>query len=534
MAISRIILAIIGTFLLAISYQALAAYLTSPEGLKYPNPGHYPGEIGPGTFNCSNNTNCYWKFPKALFIDSDKGRVGIGNENPKEELDVVGDIHASGDICSDVGGGICLGDSCRYCLKLPKLIGSYEISGARSLDISGNYAYIISKSSLGIINISNPYYPSLTGNISEGGYDVFVSGNYAYVSFTSGTNKYLSVIDVSNPSSPSLKGKTFLVGGKNVVVSGNYAFLQDGFNLWVANVSDPTNPTRVALKGLPSPPEGMDLYISGNYLYIATSCEEWTFCSSPGLLIYNISDPINPTLIGRYVTTDSYGVHVSGNYAFLVGESGLQILNVSDPSNPVLVKTFATPTCAKVIHVSDNYAYVVDRSFKLLIIDVSNVSNPIFVGKYEVLNDPKDVYAKGDYIYVIDANGLKILDPNFRVPSLYAGDAEIRNLKVYGDGEIEGDLEVGRGVVVGNPAGGNMGKGKINAEGIYVNGSKVWGECISIPKSCSCNPLAGGCPCNPGAAGCPAGYSLVYVSSPVYTGKVGADEYYLSTTVCCK
>ena len=48
-----------------VSYAA-ASYLLSPENLQYPNPGHYPGEIGPGTFNCSGNSNCFWSFPGAL------------------------------------------------------------------------------------------------------------------------------------------------------------------------------------------------------------------------------------------------------------------------------------------------------------------------------------------------------------------------------------------------------------------------------------------------------------------------------------
>ena len=108
MTLSRFTLAILLTFTLTIAYQVFSAYLTSPEKLNYPNPGHYPGEIGPGTFNCSNNANCFWRFPNALLINSSSGKVGIGTENPKETLEVNGSTEIHKDL--KVEGGIVVGN----------------------------------------------------------------------------------------------------------------------------------------------------------------------------------------------------------------------------------------------------------------------------------------------------------------------------------------------------------------------------------------------------------------------------------------
>ena len=61
----KLIFGIILAALVFLSYQVIASYMTNPvdSSLKYPNPGHYPGEIGPGTFNSSNSANPYWSFP---------------------------------------------------------------------------------------------------------------------------------------------------------------------------------------------------------------------------------------------------------------------------------------------------------------------------------------------------------------------------------------------------------------------------------------------------------------------------------------
>ena len=106
MTLSRFTLAIFLTFTLTIAYQVFAAYLTSPENLKYPNPGHYPGEIGPGTFNCSEETiNCFWKFPAKVIIEgilnlTGHNIIGVGeikaNKVNASEVNVAGNLEVSG------------------------------------------------------------------------------------------------------------------------------------------------------------------------------------------------------------------------------------------------------------------------------------------------------------------------------------------------------------------------------------------------------------------------------------------------------
>ncbi|OYT43595.1 MAG: hypothetical protein B6U88_00450, partial [Candidatus Aenigmarchaeota archaeon ex4484_56] len=66
----KLIFGILLTFLVCIGSVIFASYSTGPYG-NYPNPGHHPGEIGPGTFNCSETTGCYFEFP------DDSGATGL-------------------------------------------------------------------------------------------------------------------------------------------------------------------------------------------------------------------------------------------------------------------------------------------------------------------------------------------------------------------------------------------------------------------------------------------------------------------------
>ncbi len=77
------------------------------------------------------------------------------------------------------------------------------------LHVRDTLAYLADRDSLLIVNVSDPYNPVIIGHIgipSGGAYDVWVSGNYSFVTeedWFGGQGK-VNMIDVSDPTSPTL------------------------------------------------------------------------------------------------------------------------------------------------------------------------------------------------------------------------------------------------------------------------------------------------------------------------------------------
>jgi len=195
-----------------------------------------------------------------------------------------------------------------------------------------------------------------------------------------------------------------------VQVSGNYAYVLDfiyGENanyggLLVIDISDLLNPQIIG--AVATPGAGYRVFISGNYAYVADG--------GSGLQVIDISDPSNPNIIGTADTPISaLGVYVSGNYAYVAdSDSGLQVIDISDPSSPQIIASVDTPGKARNVRVSGNYAYVADYNEGLQVIDISDPSNPQIVGNVDP-GSAWDIYILDNYAYVADwFGGLQVID----------------------------------------------------------------------------------------------------------------------------
>jgi hypothetical protein len=106
--------------------------------------------------------------------------------------------------------------------------------------------------------------------------------------------------------------------------------------------------------------------VSGNYAYIGQGQD---------FVVLDISNPAAPSESGRLTTADFVGdVAVSGDYAYVADSSkGLVIVDVTDKSAPALAGSYDTAGRSYDVAVSGDYAYVADSSNGLVIVDVHRI-----------------------------------------------------------------------------------------------------------------------------------------------------------------
>lgn len=219
-------------------------------------------------------------------------------------------------------------------------------SNPNNLAISGHYAYITSddsKEELQVIDVSDPTAMvkvesyNASGNGGANGIDI--SSNVAYVVRSPQGNKdeFLTV-DISNPVSPSLRGSMRLnSAGNEVVKMGNYAYVatdDSGGELKVINVTSPGSPS---LKGT------HNITGSVSLLTIAGFGNTILAGGSNGILyIFDVSNPAAPVLRGQFAAGGSVNDVAVGNsntLAFLATSNAakeFQVVNITDTSNPSL------------------------------------------------------------------------------------------------------------------------------------------------------------------------------------------------------
>ncbi len=197
------------------------------------------------------------------------------------------------------------------------------------------------------------------------------------------------------------------IGGSihTVAVGGNNIYIGEGPTLVIFDVSNPISPTLQGKIYLPAYSDVWDICVVNHYAYVADDLD--------GLRIVDVADPMHPVEVGFHDTPGwALGVTVAGDYAYIAdGDSGLRIVNIVDPAHPVEVGFYDTPGWSLGVTVAGDYVYVADGDAGLRIVDVADPVHPVEIGSYGTLGSAYDVAIVGNYAYIAASNmGLRIVD----------------------------------------------------------------------------------------------------------------------------
>jgi hypothetical protein len=227
--------------------------------------------------------------------------------------------------------------------------------------VSGDYAYVISgfgTTDLHVIDVKDPKNPSLITSMDLGtSYGLFVKEPFLYVA---NGGDGLEILDISDPENPSSITTVDILGTtKDVYVSGDYAYLSnDSGSMHIYDVSVSGTPRLSGALGFGGG-NGRKIVVQGNYAYVAAEGGGVRIVDVSGVSISNAE--IGTARIGNLLV-DSHaqftnglqvrnGLHVSNNGLLLGGDFGMYSNNSSVGatntlhfSDRVLFKTSASST----------------------------------------------------------------------------------------------------------------------------------------------------------------------------------------------
>jgi len=131
-----------------------------------------------------------------------------------------------------------------------------------------------------------------------------------------------------------------------------------------------------------------------------------------GLQVVDITDPLNPVIIGNTLTPGyAVGVALLGSTVFVADSgAGVQAVNVSVADDPTIIDAVDTPGSAVDIALTATHAYVADSSHGVRVIDIGTPSNMFEVGMQDTLTASTGIDVSGAYAYVADGDrGMVIL-----------------------------------------------------------------------------------------------------------------------------
>ncbi len=286
---------------------------------------------------------------------------------------------------------------------------------------------------------------NILGAIGGNARAVAIQGDLAFV----GEGPNLDVIQITDPSNPAILSRVHLPDLiQRIAVSGSMVYVAAyGAGLQIVDVSNPAAPVRrgsYPVQGL-----ARAVAISGNTVFLGDDLY--------GFKILDISNPDAPALKKALNPGgDVYDVVINGTLAYVANTWNLLIYDISNAAAPVLRGSIDTPKGqAQALALAGNLACVNDR-YTMEIEDISNPSSPVNVGSYTPADKISDIDAAGHLAYLWETDRVEIVDfsnpANVTLLGTFSSDGTAGGLALSGSTLYLCDGYKFRTIDVSNPA----------------------------------------------------------------------------------
>ncbi|MDX2472130.1 MAG: hypothetical protein QNL91_00320, partial [Candidatus Krumholzibacteria bacterium] len=252
---------------------------------------------------------------------------------------------------------------------------------ARGIVVTGSKAFLADGySGLQVIDITDPWLPTIVGTINTPGYsyEVRVAGDLAYVADHTGGLRIIDISDITNPVEIGSYVPGFTALG--LAVQGHLAFVGFGTSggVHIVDVSNPALPTLVAALTT-NTGDARTVDVAGDHLYVAAG--------NVGMVVFDISTPTSPVEVGKVSVNGSVNaVAVQGNrLVFSADGLGLVVCDVTDPTKPVATSTIPLPGTQRHVSLDGNRAFVANDGTGIYAFDISNPYSPELLWQHDTV-----------------------------------------------------------------------------------------------------------------------------------------------------
>jgi hypothetical protein len=265
---------------------------------------------------------------------------------------------------------------------------------------------------LGFIDVSNPAAPHRVGTYPSYALDADARGSICCAAIywsTDDDHFRFEVLDISDPANVRRIGSIDSVGGWDIHLSGPFAFVS-GFQTseWeftIVDVQDSTQPHVVSSCATPS----------NNYGVWADWTSDRAFVADmTGLAVVDISNINSPVYDTTLLAADeAQDVWLDGSRAYIADyAAGLRILDVADPAQPTDLGGIDSINSVTQSAVGrDSFAFIGwAQPPYLRTIDVTDPSRPRTAGGCRVFDWPADMVLRDSLLYVAQAYRFQVVN----------------------------------------------------------------------------------------------------------------------------